>query len=131
MRGETFALPSADDPGRLLALYGSSGERRLKARYPVATAARYRVLERKDTRRTVDGTIVNISSSGLLLKTESGPVEGSRVQISMNWPAVLDGRIPLKLVIVGRVLRSDSGSAAVQIETYEFRTSRVRPLRET
>ena len=45
------------------------------------------------------------------------------VEISVNWPARLDGTCPLKLVATGRMVRADADKAAVRIERYEFRTA--------
>jgi hypothetical protein len=47
---------------------------------------------------------------------------GRSVELSVNWPARLDGICPLKFVAVGRVVRAEAAIAAVRIERYEFRT---------
>lgn len=100
-------------------------ERRVKARYPITAVARYRVLKRRRRQDPQEGLIVNIGSAGLLIETGSPLAIRNRVEISMDWPAYLDGRVPLRLLIVGRVLRTEPRSAAIQIDKYEFRTSRA------
>jgi CheY-like chemotaxis protein len=56
---------------------------------------------------------------GFIVDGEIG--SGKLVELSITWPARLDNGCPLKLVIVGRVLRSaGSGSAAKTIQ-HEFR----------
>jgi hypothetical protein len=50
---------------------------------------------------------------------------GVPVEVFVNWPARLDERVALSLVVVGDVVRVVDGGAtqvAVRIERYEFRT---------
>jgi hypothetical protein len=63
-----------------------------------------------------------MGSSGILFTTEEKLVLGRMVEVSVNWPARLDGVCPLQFVVTGRVVRSDSDRAAVRIERYEFKT---------
>jgi len=51
---------------------------------------------------------------------------GKRVEVSVNWPAQLEGGCPLKFVAVGRVVRAEDTRAAMHIEQHEFRTRRIR-----
>jgi hypothetical protein len=50
------------------------------------------------------------------------------VEISVNWPARLDGTCLLQLVATGRVVRADAQAAAVRIERYEFKTRAASAL---
>jgi hypothetical protein len=63
-----------------------------------------------------------MGSGGILFTTEERLPVGRTVELSVNWPARLDGVCPLKFVAVGRVVRSEENRAAVRIERYEFRT---------
>jgi hypothetical protein len=45
----------------------------------------------------------------------------------MQWPFFLDGTCPLKLVVQGRIVRSDGNGTAVQVLRHEFRTCK-RPV---
>jgi hypothetical protein len=47
---------------------------------------------------------------------------GRSVELSVDWPAQLDGNCPLRFVAIGRVIRSEPKQAAVRIERYQFRT---------
>jgi hypothetical protein len=73
------------------------------------------------------GRTLDMSSGGILFTTESVLPHGRMVELSVNWPVLLDGACPLKFVAVGRVLRSDGFSAVVRIEKYEFKTRRAAP----
>jgi PilZ domain len=73
--------------------------------------------------QTFLGEVVNISSRGVLLKgTADGLSAGRKVTACIDWPAHLDNRVQLQLVVIGRVVRRTEDCTALQIETYEFRT---------
>jgi hypothetical protein len=68
------------------------------------------------------GKTLNISSSGVWFSTENMLTSGMPVELSMNWPVLLNDSCPMKLMIYGCVVRSNEKGAAVAIERYEFRT---------
>jgi hypothetical protein len=47
---------------------------------------------------------------------------GRLVEVAVNWPVRLGGACRLQFVAVGKVVRSEAGRAAVQIERYQFKT---------
>ncbi|MGH9353784.1 MAG: hypothetical protein ACRD2G_16750, partial [Terriglobia bacterium] len=47
---------------------------------------------------------------------------GNRLELSISWPAQLNGKCALKLVARGRIVRFEEGRAAMEIHQYEFRT---------
>jgi len=63
-----------------------------------------------------------MSSGGVLFTTESPLPEGERVELAVSWPAQLNDVLPLKLVAMGRLIRSEESQAAIAIERYEFKT---------
>lgn len=96
-------------------------DRRAAIRFDIQQDVRYKLLNRGHD-ETGSGRTVNISSRGVLFTTERHLRAGERLEISVNWPARLDNRCPLKLVATGKVVRSQQGLAAISIERYEFRT---------
>ena len=89
----------------------------------------YRVLDhRAATPESGPGKTVNISSKGLLFEAALQLRPGKRVEVSVDWPAMLDGGCALKLVAVGRVVRAEEKRAAMHIEQHEFRTRRSKEL---
>jgi hypothetical protein len=50
------------------------------------------------------------------------------VELSVNWPARLDGVCLLQFVATGRVVRSEAERAAVHIERYEFKTRSMNSM---
>ena len=103
----------------------SAMERRASKRFPIEQDVYYKVLDhRSATPESGSGKTLDMSSSGVLFGTEQRLRSGKRVELSVNWPAELDGRCALKFVVYGRVVRADDNQAAVHIEQYEFRTRR-------
>ena len=98
-------------------------DRRLSERFPIEREVRYRMLTERGGGEVGIGRIVNISSSGVLFKTQQPLFPGWRLELSVSWPARLDNRCPLKLVARGKIIRSVAGTVAIEIEEYEFRTA--------
>jgi len=93
-------------------------------RYPIALEVQYKWsysrLEQLGT-----GLTLNISSGGVLLRTAEPLPARCSIEMSLNWPFSLND-CALKLVMRGRVVRSDNQSTAVQVAQYEFRTAGLR-----
>jgi hypothetical protein len=102
---------------------GNYVERRKDTRYPAGFRAAY-WSRRKGTRR--EGLVLNMSSKGLLIAscTDRPPI-GSEIEIALEWPASLDGIVPLKLCAKARVVRHSRDGFAAALSQYEFRTTRV------
>ena len=96
-------------------------ERRSKARYPVSLTVRYRTLGRN---QRIDGIgqTLNMSSGGLLVSAEQEVSTGARLEINVEWPLLLNGKVPLQLVASGRVVRCGGSMFAVSFAQYQFRT---------
>ncbi len=101
-------------------------ERRGTSRFPLKEDVRYRVVQSKHQQVTGSGTTLNIGSGGILFTTEDKLPLGRTVELSVNWPARLDGTCPLQFVATGRVVRAEVDRAAVRIERYEFKTRAAR-----
>ena len=97
-------------------------ERRLSGRFPIQQEVVYTVLEGKSRSEAIAGWTLDMSSGGILFTTAAELHPGKRLEIAVNWPARLDGTCRLKLVAMGRVVRSQADRAAIAIEHYEFKT---------
>ena len=97
-------------------------ERRSADRFPIERDVRYRVLNRRGSDESGLGKTVNMSSSGVLFTTDALLLPGKKLELAISWPAQLDNKCALKFVARGRVVRTESGMAAVAIQQYEFRT---------
>jgi hypothetical protein len=101
-------------------------ERRGTSRFPLREDVRYKVVQSKTQKITGSGTTLNFGSGGILFTTEEILPVGRTVELSVNWPARLDGTCPLQFVATGRIVRAEPDRAAVRIERYEFRTRSVK-----
>ena len=101
-------------------------ERRVKRRFRIDQEVRYKMLYGQRIAETGVGRTMNISSGGVWFSTENMLTSGMPVELSMNWPVLLNDSCPMKLMIYGCVVRSNEKGAAVAIERYEFRTQGSR-----
>ena len=99
-------------------------ERRLHCRYPITLQIEYKFFSTNRTKRCGFGKTLNVSSGGVLFEPQDGLPTNGLIEVLMDWPFLLDGVCPLKLVVQGRVVRSNKQLAAVQILRHEFRTAR-------
>jgi hypothetical protein len=97
-------------------------DRRSNHRYPVNAAIDYKIVLRNRMVLTGVGRTVNISSGGILLDTPNCLPNGVEIELSMAWPASLNGVAALKMHVVGRTVRAQGNCTAVVIRRYEFRT---------
>ncbi len=110
-----------------MVMHTEPAERRNALRFPIEQDVRYKIFNR-NTIEVGSGRTVNMSSNGVLFTTERMLGPGERVELSVNWPAQLDNRCALKLVTMGRVVRTNGNVAAIAIERYEFRTQGAHGL---
>jgi hypothetical protein len=54
-----------------------------------------------------------MSSGGILFTTDHALARGAKVEVEVEWPLKLDDRIPLKLIVHGEVVRSESAQVAL------------------
>ena len=106
-------------------------ERRTKRRFHIDQEVRYKMLYGQRIAETGVGRTMNISSGGVWFSTENMLTSGMPVELSMNWPVLLNDICPMKLMIYGCVVRSNEKGAAVAIERYEFRTQGSRTFQGT
>ncbi|MCU1328020.1 MAG: response regulator receiver sensor signal transduction histidine kinase [Bryobacterales bacterium] len=102
-----------------------AADRRTNARFPCRLAVSYQTLEHPIRAGQGVSETLNISSKGLLFTTNDTLEAGQLVQVSLEWPAMLENQIPLKLVAEGRIVRNSQGQTAMTIDKYEFRTRRI------
>jgi hypothetical protein len=97
-------------------------ERRGSHRFSIECRAQYRIVGAA-FQVSGCGETVDISNRGVLLTADQILAPGSRIEVRIDWPAKLDGRIPLQLVIQGQVVRSVNRTNALSIGRHEYRTA--------
>ena len=100
----------------------STSERRRSSRFPIERELRYKTLNQRTEILAGNGKTLNISSSGVLFTSDHELAVGTRLEVSISWPAQLNERCLLNLVARGRITRHLHGQLALQIQQYEFRT---------
>jgi hypothetical protein len=107
---------------RLEAPEVTTTERRRSSRFPIERELRYKTLNQRTEILAGIGKTLNISSSGVLFTSDHDLPVGTRLEVSISWPAQLNEKCLLNLVARGRVSRYSEGQLALQIQQYEFRT---------
>src|ERR1043166_1371685 len=74
-------------------------ERRRKKRFPIQQEVRYRFLDEPGMMHIGGCTTVNVSSGGVCFTTEKPLPLGVPIELSMNWPALLNNSCRMKLVL--------------------------------
>jgi len=95
-------------------------ERRASKRFAIKQEITFRSVDAGPP-QSGSGHTVDFSSRGILLRTHQPPRTARRVEISVNWPALLSGTCALKFVAQGHIVRVDNDLVAVSIKQYEFR----------
>jgi hypothetical protein len=109
----------------------TASERRRSSRFPIERELRYKTLNQRTEILSGAGKTLNISSSGVLFTCDHDLPVGTRLEVSISWPAQLNEKCLLNLVARGRITRHTKGQLARQIQQYEFRTqSRPGTLKE-
>jgi hypothetical protein len=89
---------------------------------------RYKVLGGRGNALWNSGKTLDISSTGILFQAQAPLSPGRRLELSVSWPAQLDGKCAMKLVARCRVIRCTGFEVAVKVDKYEFRTQGSRGL---
>src|SRR4029077_18323083 len=94
-----------------------------KIRFPLELPVTYRTFGRAN-RSAGSGWVANINRCGVLVSAEHEITVGTPVELNIEWPSLLHGRIPLRFITVGEVVRCDESSFAVTVARYQFRTAK-------
>ena len=98
-------------------------ERRSRLRYPIHLDLDFRLLHHERPVLKGRGRIVNLSSIGVLFECESDLPVGMWIELSIDWPVMLNSDVGLKLHCTGRIVRVKGCRIAVSIKSYDFRTT--------
>ena len=97
-------------------------DRRSKTRFPMRREMRFKVLEDGRIVSSGSGNTLDMSSGGVAFFSDGDLKVGAFVELSISWPVLLDDRCPMRIIVFGRVLRSNEGWSACSVDKYEFRT---------
>ena len=94
--------------------------------YPVSLQVVYKLNGRTGGART-------LSMSSAVVRLARGELLPTRQQIelSIEWPVFLNGKVGLRLCIKGNIIESSSDCTSVEILRYEFRTKGLNRAGDT
>lgn len=102
-------------------------ERRAALRFHIECKVSYKIVGGDTLGEMGQGKTVNMSSGGILFTTDHALARGARVEVEVEWPIKLNDRIPLKLVVQGKIVRSENthlALAGLQILGHHFRLAK-------
>ncbi len=97
------------------------GDRRLARRYPIAAELEYCVVGRHGQACRGAGRTIDLSTGGILFQSDDELSPGMGIELTIAWPARLNGAVDLNLCVSGRVARTDGKLHVVRIREHEFR----------
>jgi hypothetical protein len=97
-------------------------ERRSKCRFAIERDLRYKIADDGVVLASGTGQTVNIGSGGISFRTDQPLAANRFVELSISWPVLLNETCPMRLIVFGRVLRSNGRKSVCSIDRYEFRT---------
>jgi c-di-GMP-binding flagellar brake protein YcgR len=87
-----------------------NSERRASVRFQLTLEVRYSVGGRRRSVESGSGRTLDISSSGMSFTADRPLSIGQELDLFVDWPVLLDGVIPLQLVVVRGLRRTWSSS---------------------
>jgi len=101
------------------------GNRRANRRYDIPLELRWKLIRRGKVLEVGTGTTIDLSSSGIMFRAEKSLPAGEKIELSIVWPAHLEGFPPIQLAVSGILVRSAGNRNAIRMITHEFRTVAV------
>jgi len=108
-------------------LFNTGNDRRAKFRFAIEREIRYKLAEGGVVVAAGSGHTINMCSGGVAFTSEQALTPGGFVELAVSWPVLLDDSCPMRLIILGRLLRCDGATAICTIDKYEFRTQSRAP----
>jgi hypothetical protein len=110
-------------------------DRRTKKRFKLQREIRYKMVEDGVVVAAGIGQTLDVGSGGVAFAADGAMQEGAFVELSISWPALLDERCPMRLIVFGQILRAHGRKAVCSVNKYEFRTQsrtlRTMPIPRT
>jgi len=97
-------------------------DRRKKRRFPIRRELRYKLLADRVIVDSGTGQTMNVGSGGIAFSIDHQLKPGAFIELSISWPVLLDDTCPMRLIVFGRVLRSQGRKTVCTIDKHEFRT---------
>ena len=112
---------------RVRLLQGLSSDRRSSVRVPVNLEVRCSVVGHRKPDENGSGRTIDMSSSGLSFTADRPLSIGQKLDLSIDWPVLLDGDVQLQMVASGVIVRTAGAVTALRMGRHAFRTRRAGP----
>ena len=96
-------------------------EARSSPRFPIALSFAYKRLGPRGEFAERRGTTIDLSGTGVFFDAQDRFEVGDRLRLVLDWPARIENRFDMVLVIVGRIVRTSGTQAGARIQRYELR----------
>jgi PilZ domain len=121
-------MSTAPALARIVLLLDGRRDPRRHRRYPISLNVTYKLFHNGRIERLGSGQTLDVSTGGACFQCgDAFPSTGS-IELTINWPCLLEGVCPLKLVMRGRIVRADGQRIAVEAQHHEFRTAGIRTM---
>ena len=108
-------------------MVSSRTERRTGERFPIRMDLSYRFYLKRKPISEGSGKTVDISSSGVLFAPGRTYPQGAAAELFIEWPVLYENVLPMRLAVVGLVVRSDRRGTAVRILRHRFKSGKKGP----
>ena len=107
------------------------GERRAGERFPIRMNLRYRLSSNgQGSASEASGCVVDISSTGILFSPRLSHPQDAVMVLSIDWPVRRDEAPPIRLSVLGMVVRSDNRGTAIRVLRHGFERGWDEPMPE-
>jgi len=97
-------------------------ERRNKHRFAIEREVLYKIEKDGLVIAVGSGQTLNMGSGGVAFAAQSRLQPGAFAELSISWPMLLNESCPMRLIVFGRILRTQGRKVACTVDKYEFRT---------
>ena len=97
-------------------------DQRAKLRFPIVLPLTYRSVSPEG--REGAGRTLNLSSGGVLFTADPELSVGMTLELTVDWPVMLEGSVPIQMRLFGTTVRADAEQTAFRIDKHEFRIAR-------
>jgi len=106
-------------------MHAPTREPRTSTAYPIDSDLDYRLMGATGVLARGCGRTQAMSGTDVWIESDKALRVGVLIELAVAWPARLDNKIPLRLIIYGRTVRADGNYAQIEILRHEFRTRAV------
>ena len=90
--------------------------------FPLVLPLKYKAISPEAKAISGTGSTVLLSSTDIVFEADQPLRSGVQFKISIDWPVLLESRIPLQLVLQSVIIRSERQFVMGRVSKYEFRT---------